>query len=467
MRGSIAIASAGAALLVCAGGSLAASDVLRIDGVDGHDRLGAAIAPAGDVDGDGRQDIIIGAPGVDAEGRDAAGSAYVVYGGATTGSRDAGALGEEGFKILGADPGQAAGTSVGGAGDVNGDGLDDVIVGAPGVNDGASGSSVGRGRAYVVFGKRDALTIDLRFLGDQGFRIFGRRYQYPDFFGTSVAGAGDVDRDGLDDVVVGAPGNPGAKDVSTRGGAYVVYGSKQSRSVVVRKLGARGFRIAPRTGVPAVAGAGDLNADRRGDVLVGDLNAGHGRAYVIFGRHRRGSVSLQRLRGRGFLIHAPRSYLIGAALDGAGDVDQDGRDDVIVGTPGRGAFVIHGSRSDATVELGRLRGRGYRIAGARAGDSVAGLGFVNEGRRADAGLIQNGSPVVVFGSRDESTVFLSKLGEHGFARDGHAIDPAGLTLIAAAGDWDGDQRGDVLAANPLADNGGDNTGSAFVLLTRL
>lgn len=121
--------------------------------------------------------------------------------------------------ITGAQCREYAGSSVAAVGDVNGDGLDDVVIGAPGGSPGDEALATQSGRAYVVFGRRAGGSVDLSNLGRLGTVIEGRRRAVMDAFGWSVDGAGDVDRDGLDDIVITAPGNPGFEERSQRGSA--------------------------------------------------------------------------------------------------------------------------------------------------------------------------------------------------------------------------------------------------------
>src|SRR5690242_14058941 len=190
-------------LLLCAlpSPALALSRVrlMAVDGEASNDMLGLSVAGAGDVNGDGYADIIVGADHNDAGGTDA-GRAYVVFGGP-------GPTRLPNWVLTGGSGGGLFGNSVAGAGDVNGDGYADVIVGAPQ----AGGSN--RGAAYVFFGGPAADAIpDLALSGEQA----------NDRFGASVAGAGDVNGDGYDDVIVGAPLNDSAG--SNSGRAYIFYG---------------------------------------------------------------------------------------------------------------------------------------------------------------------------------------------------------------------------------------------------
>jgi hypothetical protein len=169
-----------------------------------NDQAGAAVAGGGDIDGDGLDDVVIGAPFNDQGGVDA-GAVYVSVGPSVT------ELNAPESKVIGAGDGDRAGTSVAVVGDVDGDGHADLAIGAPGSDITGEDS----GAAYVLFGPIGGLVdleteFDVRLQGEAAF----------DFAGQSVAGAGDVDGDGLDDVVVGAPFRDGA--APSGGAAYLL-----------------------------------------------------------------------------------------------------------------------------------------------------------------------------------------------------------------------------------------------------
>ena len=173
-------------------------------GVAADDAAGHDVAGPGDVDGDGTPDLLVGAYGLD-DGGSAAGGAYLLLGPATAG----GSLAAADAKLVGEDAGDLAGLSVGAAGDVDGDGLQDVLVGAYGRDEAGANA----GMAYVVFGPISG-TVDL---SDADVRIGGASSS--DQAGWSVAGGTDLDDDGFVDVVVGATGGG-----SVGGGAYVFRG---------------------------------------------------------------------------------------------------------------------------------------------------------------------------------------------------------------------------------------------------
>ncbi|MCP4383092.1 MAG: hypothetical protein GY798_16995, partial [Hyphomicrobiales bacterium] len=254
---------------------LTAAEGFIIQGDDGSDWAGFSVSSAGDVNGDGFDDLIVGAPfGYD--GGSSAGEPYVVFGGAAPVNVDlTGLSASEGFIIQGDHDGDQAGFSVSSAGDVNGDGFDDLIVGARYGDDGGGSA----GEAYVVFGSGSGFgsdvsgrqVIDLTSLAAaEGFIIQGDTGS--DLAGWSVSSAGDVNGDGFDDLIVGAPF--GADGGSVAGEAYVVFGSGSgfgtdvSGRQVIDLTGltpAQGFIIQGDAGADfagrSVSSAGDVNGD--------------------------------------------------------------------------------------------------------------------------------------------------------------------------------------------------------------
>lgn len=340
---------------------------------------GAAVSGAGDVNGDGRGDVIIGSASLVVGSGFGSRQTYVVFGKADNATLTTNALGNAGFQIVSDVLSDNAGSSVSGAGDVNGDGLADVILGA-------SGTDGGRGVAYVVFGKSSPAPVPLATLGSAGFRILGA--SAGDKAGLSVSSAGDVNGDGLADVIVGAP----LADPSGRGNAgssYIVFGKSNSSDVNLNALGNGGFRIDggganAQTG-SMVSGAGDFNADGRPDVVISPLNRDG--CYVVFGKTDLAPIDLSAL----------------------------GADGIVVGNP---------------------------LAGARA--LCAGAGYVNDDQFADLVLGDYDwfESSVVFGRSSTTQITPGAPGSNTFP-----ISPADSLAVAGSGDITGDGLGDVLIGN--------------------
>ncbi|MDT8858435.1 VCBS domain-containing protein [Paracoccaceae bacterium Fryx2] len=190
-----------------------------INGMSAYDQSGISVSSAGDVNGDGFDDLIVGAPYDDPNG-DYSGASFVVFGKTDSTAVELSAIeaGTGGFVINGVSDGDYSGYSVSSAGDVNGDGFDDLIVGAK--YDDPNGDY--SGASFVVFGKTDSTAVELSAIeaGTGGFVING--VSADDFSGNSVSSAGDVNGDGFDDLIVGAPFD--APNGANSGASFVVFG---------------------------------------------------------------------------------------------------------------------------------------------------------------------------------------------------------------------------------------------------
>ena len=256
---------------------------LLLSGESVNDEAGAAVNSTGDFNGDGIDDVIVGATGAD-EGGNQTGNSYVVFGGggifpALLALSNINS--NTGMVISGENASDRSGESVSFAGDVNGDGIDDLIIGAKSAS-----------KSYVVFGSGTGLpgTLSLDSLnGQNGFAIHGG---FSDHFGVSVSGAGDVNGDGYDDVIIGAERDDPNK-IYNVGSSYVVFGSNtMPNPLVVSNLnGNNGFVINGESAQDgagnAVSSAGDVNGDGLDDLLIGASAAGDaGISYVVFGREK-------------------------------------------------------------------------------------------------------------------------------------------------------------------------------------
>ncbi|QXE24284.1 integrins alpha chain [Richelia sinica FACHB-800] len=169
------------------------SNGFKINGITANDYSGFSVSSAGDMNGDGFDDLIIGASGADPNGS-SSGQSYVVFGksGGFTFTLNLSDLnGSNGFKINGITAYNFSGRSVSSAGDVNGDGFDDLIIGASGADPNGSSS----GQSYVVFGKKWGFTSTLNLSalnGSNGFKING--ITALDSSGSSVSKCGGCER---------------------------------------------------------------------------------------------------------------------------------------------------------------------------------------------------------------------------------------------------------------------------------
>jgi hypothetical protein len=313
----------------------------RIDGAAAGDQSGRSVSSAGDVNNDGFDDVIVGAYGADPNGKGTAGSSYVIFGSETPAAAiDLANLGANGFRIDGAADGDQSGYSVSSAGDVNNDGFDDLIVGATGADPNGKSSA---GSSYVIYGGTTlGATIDLANLGANGFRIDGAAAV--DNSGYSVSSAGDVNNDGFDDLIIGAYwADPNGKSIA--GSSYVIFGGETPAATIdLANLGASGFRIDgaasdDRSGY-SVSSAGDVNNDGFDDLIIGARGAdpdgknGAGSSYVIFGGTTpAATIDLANLGANGFRIDgAAARDQSGFSVSSAGDVNNDGFDDLIIGS---------------------------------------------------------------------------------------------------------------------------------------
>jgi hypothetical protein len=202
--------------------SLDGSNGFVINGINRGDEFGSSVSGAGDINGDGIDDLIIGAPEADPNSHNS-GSSYVVFGSDAgfSSSLELSSLdGNNGFVINGIALGDRSGHSVSGAGDIDGDGIDDLIIGAP--NARTNGSSLGE--SYIVFGSDAGFSGSLELWsldGSNGLVING--ISRLGRFGHSVSGAGDINNDGISDLLISAP--YARSNGSFSGESYVVFGS--------------------------------------------------------------------------------------------------------------------------------------------------------------------------------------------------------------------------------------------------
>ncbi|WP_204153432.1 cadherin domain-containing protein, partial [Leptolyngbya sp. CCY15150] len=393
--------------------TLNGSNGFRIDGVAAGDYSGRSVSSAGDINGDGFDDLIIGANRASPNGS-TSGSSYVVFG---SGSEFSSTLnlstlnGSNGFRIDGVAAFDYSGWSVSSAGDINGDGIDDLIIGAWGAAPNGSGS----GSSYVVFGSGGEFssTLNLSTLnGSNGFRIDGVAAN--DRSGMSVSSAGDINGDGVDDLIIGAWG--AAPNGTYSGSSYVVFGRRTNQA-------------------PTIVTNSVVNVPEN-TTLVVDIEAtddssseGNGLTYSLSGGEEQGLFTIDAITGELSFISAPdfeqpldvgndNSYAVEVTVTDAGglstaqlfninvtDVNESPTnaptpfDDTLVGTAGDDTILALEGH-DVVLGLGgddRLFGQG--------GDDIliggAGGDILDGGTGSDRLFGQGGDDILIGGAGDD------------------------------------------------------------------
>jgi hypothetical protein len=425
---------------------LSATPAWTAEGDQESASFGLSVGTAGDVNGDGYADVIVGAPWYDND--PVSGGRVFVYHGSVAGLSATPAWTAEG------DQDNAKfGISAGTAGDVNGDGYADVVVGAPGYDNGQTDE----GRAFVYHGSASGLSTIPAWIaeGDQEGACFG----------ISVGTAGDVNGDGYADVVVGAHGYDDGQ--TNEGRAFVYHGSAAGLSTTSAWT-AEGDQEGACFGI-SVGTAGDVNGDGYADVVVGahgydDGQTNEGRAFVYHGSVT-GLSSNSAWTVEGDQDYAQFGYSVGTA----GDVNGDGYADVIVGasyydqTDEGQAFVYHGSASGlSTTPAWTAEGD---QAEARFGHSVGTAGDVNSDGYADVIV---GAYGYDDGQTNEGRVFVYHGSAAGlfsnptWSKRGNQEDACFGISVGTAGDVNGDGYADVIIGANGYDDGQTNEGRAFV-----
>jgi len=409
------------------GDGFAAADGFLVTGNTANEQAGSLVSSAGDINGDGIGDFIVGARYGDDGGLNG-GTVYVIFGKTggigTTGGDGRASLSlatlaaADGF-VVAPDAADGIGRkgAVSGAGDLNGDGFDDLVVGAPNGGDGGTGA----GEAYVIFGKSGTFgktvggrqVVDLTndeagdgFAAADGFIIQGGGTGHgTDLTGYSVSRAGDVNGDGLADIIVAAPrGDEPDPGLADTGEAYVVFGKATGFGTSVDLAGRavltlstltpsqgfliRGEGVSDKLGT-SVFEAGDFNGDGFDDIIVASPGgSASGEYLVVFGKSSgfgtvggdgRAVILAETLNPSQGVVILGANTPTSTTVSGGGDVNGDGFDDVVIGVS---------TSSAATVVFGGAFGAGttpVTTTGSIGAEQLIG-GLGNDGISGGGGL---------------------------------------------------------------------------------
>lgn len=402
--------------------------------------FGFSVANAGDVNGDGFGDIIVGAPEFD-NGQTKEGVSFLYYGSAS------GIASVPNLLIENNQANAGFGSSVASAGDVNGDGYSDIIVGAPDYDNG----EVDEGIAFIYHGSSNGIVNSVQKkleINHNGASM-----------GYSVASGGDVNDDGYDDVVVGAIHYSNGEN--QEGAVFVYYGSSSGINNSFSHT-LEGNEVVAFMGW-SVSSAGDINGDGYHDIVIGAALAGNDGLVYVYHGSANGVLPMP-------AITLENNGQMGNSVAGVGDINGDGFDDIVVGAPFNypegyilgAAIVYYGSLNGITNTSSTILQGSQEYS--QHGWSVSGAGDINGdgysdilvgAPRFDNGEINEGAILIYLGSLyGIETEFTRIEGNQNASTTGYSV--------STAGDINGDGYGDILVGVPNFSNGQTNEGSCFV-----
>ncbi len=383
-------------------------------GEDQWDTSGISVSIVGDVNGDGYDDLLIGAWANTEGGVPDTGQVYLILGKPTGWAMDTD-LSNADASFIGEDTEDYAGIAISGAGDVNGDGFDDILIGAKGDED---GGVTWAGQTYLVLGKPSGWVMDTN-LSNASASFWGE--DADDESGDAISHAGDVNGDGFDDFLIGAPGDEEGGD--SAGQTYLVLGKAlgwvMDTDLSTADASFIGEAVHDQSG-HSVSYAGDVNGDGYDDILIGSPYNGDGgsyagQTYLFLGEASGWGMDTSLSMADASFWGEDSSDTSGWSVSGAGDVNSDGFDDFLIGANG-------------DEDGGNYAGQTYLILGKASGWTM------------DTNL---------------STADASFIGEDASDQSGHCV--------SGAGDINGDGFDDFLIGADWDEDGGDNSGQTYLV----
>ncbi len=436
-------------------------------GEDLLDYAGQAVAGVGDINGDGFDDFLVGAYN-HGDGTQRHGEVYLFYGNATGWKMDMSVTDADASFV--GNPGSGAGISLADAGDVNGDGYSDFLIGA-------------RGAAHLFLGKASGWSMDTS-VWEADATFFG---EDPNDYAGYVVGVGDVNRDGLDDFMIGARDND--EWGRAAGQVYLILGKRYgwSNNTSLSNADASYYSGGVQDHLHMAAGAGDVNGDGYDDFLIANpqrISIPHdvGRTYLIFGRSSGWSMDVNLSSVDTSFIGSNISWGIGTSIDGAGDVNADGYDDILISRTGTvgdrrrvgQTFLILGKATGWTKDMNISQAGPYFVGeeeSDESGSKVAGVGdfngdgfddFLISARSSQEAGYYRGQVYLIYGrakgwptETNLSKANASFLGEGDSDNLGWAID--------GAGDVNGDELDDIVLGCGQNDEGGKDVGQSYLI----
>lgn len=477
---------------------------ILINGRSAYDNSGFSVSYAGDINKDGYDDIMIGAPQSSPLSRSAAGSVYIVYGSYGNNIPDIVDIEQGNYpsrKIYGAEAGDQCGIVVSKAGDVNKDGYADYLIScylaSPDLQ-------INAGKVYLIYGSKNQENIDLLNLKPSEGILIKSVNSY-DKLGYSVSSAGDVNNDGYDDIIISSPqASPLSR--TNAGTVYIVYGNKTIQDISLSSSSSEMLNsVRMIYGSSAgdfigddVSGGYDINQDGFADVIIGAASAsdnnkiGSGVVYVILGSNsnsnKNSNIDLE-------LFNSSRGFKIVGAESGDGcgykagfirDYNLDGKVDIYVSSPQSTSngisksgtiYVLHGLTGSVlnnsitytkNYDLAEIEDIGIKISGSSVNEQLGrmikaggdldndGCSDIIVGSPESSYLSRNkcGRTYIVYGNKNPVDVDMSNLDQSRamLVVGKRAIDASG-TSVALSGDFNGDGYSDAIIGAPQATTG--------------